>query len=52
MVSVNKLEKIGKGIYNPEEEIVPDIDDEKELYYVGASIHILSWKLVNQNVNL
>lgn len=52
VVSVNKLEKIGKGIYNPEEEIVPDIDDEKELYYVGASIHILSWKLVNQNVNL
>ena len=27
-------------------------DDEKENYYVGATINILSWKVVNQNVGL
>lgn len=52
-VTINKLEKIGKGIYNPNEVIVPGgDDDDKDTYYVGATIHILSWKIVSQNVEL
>lgn len=52
-VTINKLEKIGKGIYNPNEAIVPGgDDDDKDTYYVGATIHILSWKIVIQNVEL
>ena len=51
-ITVNSLTKIGKGIYNPDENIVPDKDDEKESYYVGAQINILSWKIVNQGVDL
>lgn len=51
VVSINKLENLGKGIFNPDEAIVPS-DDDKETYYVGATINILSWKLVNQNVDL
>ena len=50
-VTINKLENVGKGIFDPEEVIVPG-DDDKTLYYVGASIHILSWKIVNQGVEL
>jgi len=52
VVTVNSLTKIGKGIFDPEEEIVPGKNDEKDTYYVGARINILSWKIVNQNVNL
>ena len=52
VVTINKLEKIGKGIFNPEETIVPGKDDDKEAYYVGANINILSWKIVSQNVGL
>ena len=50
-VTINKLENVGKGIFDPNEVIVPG-DDDKTLYYVGASIHILSWKIVNQGVEL
>ena len=50
-VTINKLENIGKGIFDPEEVIVPS-DEDEEVYYVGASIHILSWKIVNQEVDL
>lgn len=50
-VTITKLEKLGRGIYDPEENIVPGNDD-KETYYVGATIKILSWKLVNQSVEL
>lgn len=52
VVTINKLEKIGKGIFNPTEVIVPSDDDDKEAYYVGANINILSWKIVNQDVEL
>lgn len=49
-VTINKLENIGKGIFDPTEVIVPQEDDK--YYYVSANINILSWKLVNQNVDL
>lgn len=53
VVTINKLENIGKGIYNPDEVIVPgDSDDDKKAYYVGANINILSWKIISQGVEL
>lgn len=52
VVTINKLENIGKGIFDPEEVIVPGKDDDKDTYYVGANINILSWKIVSQSVEL
>ena len=52
VVTINKLENIGKGIFDPNEEIVPGKDDDKDTYYVGANINILSWKIVSQGVEL
>lgn len=52
-VTINKLENIGHGIFDPNEVIVPgDSDDDKKAYYVGAKINILSWKIVSQGVDL
>lgn len=52
-VTINKLENIGHGIFDPNEVIVPgDSDDDKKSYYVGAKINILSWKVVSQGVDL
>lgn len=51
VITINKLENMGHGIFNPNEEIVPG-DEDKETYYVGADINILSWKIVEQNVDL
>lgn len=53
-LTVNKLEKIGAGVWNPDNEelpIVPDTPDE-EYYQVGVEINILSWRVVDQNVEL
>lgn len=52
VVTINKLENMGKGIFDPDEIIVPGKDDDKESYYVNANINILSWKIVNQSVEL
>ena len=50
-VTINSLENVGKGIFDPDEDIVPGDDDNKR-YYLGASIQILSWKIVEQSVDL
>lgn len=56
-LTINKLNRLGHGIYNPGdgedpgEPIIPD-DPEDPSYYLGARINILSWKLINQNVEL
>lgn len=50
-LSIDRLENPGKGIFDPDETIVPNEEDEK-FYYVGARINILSWKIVNQSVDL
>ncbi|HJF69804.1 MAG TPA: Mfa1 family fimbria major subunit [Butyricimonas virosa] len=50
-VTIGKLEKIGKGIFDEDERIIPG-EPDGDSYYVGAKINILSWKIVNQNVEL
>ena len=52
VVTIDKLEKIGKGIFDEDEKIVPGDDTDNDAYYVGAKINILSWKIVSQNINL
>lgn len=51
VVTIDKLEKMGKGIFDGNEKIVPG-DPNDDTYYVGAKINILSWKIVSQNVEL
>ena len=51
VVTIDNLEKIGKGIFDEDERIVPG-DPDGDTYYVGAKINILSWKIVSQNVEL
>lgn len=52
-VTINNLKNPGHGVFDPEEVIVPDAKDQNDsLYYVGAKINILSWKIVKQNVAL
>lgn len=52
VVTIDKLENIGKGIFDEGERIVPGDDPDDDTYYVGAKINILSWKIVSQNVEL
>lgn len=56
VLTINKLNSIGGGIWNPgtgeaELPVIP-VDPDKDLYQVGVQINILSWKIVNQSVEL
>lgn len=50
-LTINQITKLGASVYNPAEDIIKSTVDDT-LWMVGASIRILSWKIVNQNVNL
>ena len=50
-VSISKIENLGSAVHDAEEDIIPS-KDENVLYYVAARINILSWKIVNQSVDL
>lgn len=51
-VTINSLKNPGHGVFDPNEVIIPKDEKDDELYYVGAKINILSWKIVKQNVAL
>ena len=50
VLSINSIANLGTAVYNPDEQIVPVV--ESPTYYVGAKVNILSWKVVNQSVDL
>ena len=50
-INVKTISKLGAAVHDATEEIVPDAD-ENVTYCVGATINILSWKIVNQEVKL
>ncbi len=49
-LNITKIANLGTAVYNPDHNIVPQ--EENPTYYIGANINILSWKVVNQGVEL
>ncbi len=50
-LSINKVKHIGEAVYNPEVAI-PQIPAKDTEYYLAAELHVLSWKVVEQDVEL
>ena len=49
-LTIQSIKSLGTGIFDETKPIIPDGSTKK--YYVGAKLNILSWKVVQQNVNL
>lgn len=49
-LTLNRIEKMGHGVFDPSHEIIIEKEDKK--YFVGATLEILAWKNVNQGVDL
>lgn len=49
-LTLKTLKGLGTPVFNPDEVIIPE-KPEDGLFYLGARINILSWRLVTQNVN-
>ncbi len=55
-LAISKFSKVGHGIWDPDNgeftETLKPNKPEDPLYYLGAEINILSWKVVQQDVEL
>lgn len=51
-VKINSVARLGQGIFDPDQDIVTDEDPRNPEWYLGAQINILSWRIVNNNVDL
>jgi hypothetical protein len=49
-LSITELTKPGHGVWEPDEPIVPDPNDN--LYTLSARINVLAWKVVKFNAYL
>ncbi len=49
VLNVTQISGLGEGIYDPGEEIIPN--PGKKRYYVAATLKVLSWKTVSQDVS-
>lgn len=49
-LSVNNIYNLGHAVWDPDAPITPT--DNPETYYLAATLNILSWHIVNQNVDL
>lgn len=49
-LNLRKIENLGHGVYDPDQDII--IEADKKEYYVAATLKILSWKVVNHDVDL
>ena len=58
-ITVNKIEKVGYGIYEPGtgeegdegEKIIPNFPEDPA-YYVTTNLKVLAWKIVGQSIDL
>lgn len=50
-LTINSLKGVGHGIVDPDEPIVPNPVEDTG-YYLNAKINVLSWRVVNQTVDL
>lgn len=53
-MTVSSFSRLGHAVYDPDggSEILKPEEPEDPLYYVGAKINILSWRVISQNVEL
>ncbi|MDE5975149.1 MAG: Mfa1 family fimbria major subunit, partial [Muribaculaceae bacterium] len=49
-VNLRTLSGLGVPVYNPGEEIIPQTPEE-DLFYVGAQINILKWRVISQEAD-
>lgn len=52
-ITVNSVKRLGQGIFNPDtEDVKPDQDPKDPNWFLGATINVLSWKIVTSGVDL
>ncbi len=49
-LNLESIMGIGTPVFDPEDIIIPERPEDEELYYLAATVEVLAWRLVKQNV--
>lgn len=51
-LTLNSIEGPGIPVFDPDDQVIPENPDEdKKLYYLGAQVNVLDWRIVTQGIN-
>ena len=50
-LTLNSISGVGTPIFDPEDVIIPETPGDETLWYLGAKVNVLKWRLVGQTVD-
>ena len=50
-LTLNSISGIGTPVFKPEDVIIPQTPTDETLWFLGARINVLKWRLVKQTVD-
>ncbi len=50
-LTINSVSNLGRAVYDPAEMIIPSVTYD-QTYQIGAQMNVLSWKVIEQDVDL
>lgn len=50
-LTLNSISGVGTPIFDPDDVIIPETPSDETLWYLGARVNVLKWRLVGQTVD-
>lgn len=50
-LTINSIKGFGVPVFNPDYVIIPETPKDDQLFYIAATVKVLSWKIVTQEVD-
>ena len=50
-LTLNSIRGVGTPVFDPEDVIIPDQPTDETLWFIGARVNVLKWRIVKQNVD-
>ncbi len=50
-LTLESVKGIGTPVFDPKDIIIPQTPSDEDLYFLGAKVHVLPWRLATQGVN-
>lgn len=50
-LTLNSIQGPGIPVFNPEDKVIPQNPEDENLFYLGARVNVLDWRIVSQGID-
>lgn len=50
-LTLNSIQGPGIPVFNPQDKVIPQNPEDENLFYLGARVNVLEWKIVSQGID-